>query len=305
MHMGIRLPSLDLLRGFDAAARHLSFTKAAQELHVTQSAVSRQIKTIEDQLGVSLFRRLNRALLLTEEGHALSRAVAGALAGIEQAVSRLSAVAENRPITVTTTVSFASLWLVPRLARFRAAFPGTDVRLAAGNELMDLERDRIDLAIRFCEPKTAPPGAVPLTGEDVFPVASPRLARDRKRPLNSPADLRHHVLLHLDDPQGEWPWLTWREWLTALKVPDLKPAGALHFSHYDQLVQAAINGEGVALGRAPLLERILKRGELVAPFRDRVTVTRKYFVIVAPAAREQRRVKQFVDWLLAEARTAV
>lgn len=304
MRMLSRLPSLDLLRGFEAAARRLSFTKAAQELHVTQSAVSRQIKTLEAQLGVSLFRRLNRALLLTEEGQALSRAVADALAGIEQAVTRLSAFADDRPITVTTTVGFAALWLVPRLARFRAAHPDVDVRLAANNDLADLERDRIDLAIRFCEPKTAPSGAVPLIGEDVFPVASPRLTRDRKRPLRTPADLRHHVLLHLDDPQGEWPWLTWREWLVALKVPDLKPAGALHFSHYDQLVQATINGEGVALGRTPLLERILKRGELVAPFRDRVTVTRKYFVIVAAAAREQRRVQQFVDWLLAEAKTS-
>ncbi len=303
MHMAARLPSLDLLRGFEAAARHLSFTKAARELHVTQSAVSRQIKTIEAQLGVALFRRLNRALLLTEEGQALSRAVAGALAGIEQAVSRLPAVAENRPITVTTTVSFAALWLVPRLARFRAAHPHTDVRLAASNEVADLERDRIDLAIRFCEPRSAPPGAIPLTGEDVFPVASPRLMRDRERPLKTPADLRHHVLLHPDDPLGEWPWLTWREWLTALKVPDLKPAGALHFSHYDQLVQAALAGEGVGIGRAPLVERFLKSGELVAPFRDRITVTRKYHVIVAPAARGQRRVQQFVDWLLAEAKT--
>ena len=303
MRMSPRLPSLDLLRGFDAAARHLSFTKAAQELHVTQSAVSRQIKTLEVELGVTLFRRLNRALLLTEEGQALARAVANALAGIEQAVTRLSAFADERPITVTTTVGFAALWLVPRLARFRAAHPHTDVRLAASNDLADLERDRIDLAIRFCEPKTAPPGALPLIGEDVFPVASPRLARDRKRPLKTPADLRHHVLLHFDDPQGGWPWLTWREWLVALKVPDLKPAGALHFSHYDQLVQATISGEGVALGRTPLLDRVLKRGELVAPFRDRVTATHKYFVIVAAAAREQRRVQQFVNWILAEVKT--
>lgn len=304
MRMSSRLPSLDLLRGFDAAARHLSFTKAAQELHVTQSAVSRQIKTLEAQLGVSLFRRLNRALLLTEEGQALSRAVANALAGIEQAVSRVSALVGDRPVTVTTTVGFAALWLVPRLARFRAAHPNIDVWLAASNELTNLERDRIDVAIRFCEPKTAPPGALPLIGEEVFPVASPRLTRDRKRPLKTPADLRHHVLLHLEDPQGEWPWLTWREWLVALKVPELKPAGALHFNHYDQLVQATINGEGVALGRTPLLERILKRGELVAPFQDRVTVTRKYFVIVAAAARAQRRVRQFVDWILAEAKTS-
>jgi len=304
MRMPSRLPSLDLLRGFEAAARHLSFTRAARELHVTQSAVSRQIKTIEEQLGVTLFRRLNRALLLTEEGQALSRAVAGALAGIEQAVARLPGLAEARPITVTTTISFAALWLVPRLARFRAAFPHTDVRLSAGNELSDLERERIDVAIRFCEPRTAPPGSTPLIGEDVFPVASPRLVRDRARPLKTPADLKRHVLLHLDDHQGEWPWLTWREWLVALKVPELRSAGALHFSHYDQLVQAAINGEGIGLGRAPLVDRLVESGELVAPFHDRVTVTRKYFVIVATAARGQRRVREFVDWLLSEVKTA-
>ena len=160
MRMRSRLPSLDLLRGFEAAARLLSFTRAAQELHVTQSAVSRQIKTLEEQLGVRLFRRLNRALLLTEEGQALSHAVAGALSGIEQAVTRLTGLAENRPITLTTTVSFAALWLVPRLARFRAAHPHTDVRLSASNELVDLGREHFDLAIRFCEPRAAPPGAV-------------------------------------------------------------------------------------------------------------------------------------------------
>lgn len=302
INMPARLPSLDLLRGFEVAARHLSFTKAARELHVTQSAVSRQVKTIEEQLGVVLFRRLNRALLLTEEGQALSRAVAAALAGIEQAVARLPAMAEDRPITVTTSVAFASLWLVPRLARLRAAHPDIDVRLAANNEISDLQRDRIDVAIRFCEPKAAPPGAVPLTGEDVFPVASPRLVRDRARPMKTPADLRHHVLLHYDYP-NLGPWLTWQEWLTALKVPGLEPAGKLLFNHYDLLVRAAVDGEGVGLGRGPLVERYLKSGELVALFHDRVTVTRKHFVIVAPAAREQRRVKQFVDWLFAEAKT--
>ena len=296
-----RLPSLDLLRGFEAAARHMSFTTAARELNVTQSAVSRQIKTLEDHLGVTLFRRLNRALILTDEGQGLARAVATALSGIETAVTRLSARADDRPVTVTTTVSFASLWLVPRLARFRVLEPQTDVRLAATNEMSDLEREGIDVAVRYCEPQAAPTGALPLTGEDVFPVASPRLARDRRHPLKAPADLAGHVLLHLDDPQGEWPWLTWREWLTALKIPDLRPAGALHFSHYDQVVRAALEAQGVALGRAPMIERFLKSKELVAPFASRVTVSRKYFVIVAPHARERPRVRRFAEWLLAEA----
>ncbi|HUR58214.1 MAG TPA: transcriptional regulator GcvA [Opitutaceae bacterium] len=303
--MAARLPSLDLLRGFDSAARHLSFTKAAAELHITQSAVSRQIKTIEDHLGVTLFHRMNRALLLTAEGQLLARGVATGLSAIEDAIARMSSRSDHRPITVTTTVSFAALWLVPRLARFRAAHPGVDVRLAASNELAHLERDRIDIAVRFCEVSAAPQGAIPLVGEEVFPVASPRLVRDRKRPLKAPADLRRHVLLHLDDPAGQWPWLTWREWLVALRVPDLEPAGALHFSHYDQLVQAAVAGEGVALGRAPLLDQVLARGELFAPFHDRVTVTRKYFVIIAPGARQQQRVRQLADWLVAEAGTAM
>src|SRR5262245_45091719 len=302
--MPARLPSLELLRGFEAAARHLSFTKAAQELHVTQSAVSRQVKTVEDELGVRLFRRMNRALLLTEEGQALARAVAAALSGITEAVARLPALAENRPITVTTSVGFAALWLVPRLARLRATHPDIDVRLAASNEVVDLQRERMDVAIRFCEPQVAPRGAVPLIGEDVFPVASPRLVRDRAHPLKTPADLAHHVLLHFDNPMGEWPWLAWPEWLVALKVPGLEPAGKLLFNHYDQLVRAAVDGEGVGLGRAPLVERFLKSGELVAPFQDRVTLTRQYYVVVAPAACGQRRVKQFVDWLLAEAKTA-
>src|SRR5262245_25023769 len=301
MVMRKRLPSLDLLRGFEAAARHLSFTRAAGELHVTQSAVSRQIKTLEQQLGVTLLRRVNRALLLTEQGQSLARAATAALAGIEQAIDRLSALTDDRPVTVTATVAFAALWLVPRLARFHARYPATDVRLAASNAMLDLERDGIDVAVRYCEPRAAPPGALELVGEEVFPVVSPRLARGRAHPLRAPADLRHHVLLHLDDPQGDWPWLTWREWLTALKVPELKPAGALHFSHYDQLVQAAIEGEGVALGRAPLIERRLKRGELIAPFRDRVTVSRKYFVIVAPMAHNRPRARALVEWLLAEA----
>src|SRR5688572_29970293 len=145
MRTAARLPSLDLLRGFDSAARHLSFTTAAAELHITQSAVSRQVRTIEDHLGVALFHRMNRALLLTAEGQLLARGVATGLAAIDDAIARMSTRTDHRPITVTTTVSFAALWLVPRLARFRAAHPGVDVRLAASNELAHLERDRIDI----------------------------------------------------------------------------------------------------------------------------------------------------------------
>jgi LysR family glycine cleavage system transcriptional activator len=297
-----RLPSLDLLRGFEAAARQMSFTRAAAELHVTQSAVSRQIKTLEDHLGIRLFTRLNRALKLTAEGEALFGTAQSVMRQLEEATARLSTRGDERLLTVTTTVSFAALWLVPRLARFRQLRPSTDVRLAASNDLSNLERERIDVAIRFMEPSAAPAGAIPLTGEEAFPVCSPVLLRDRARPLKKPADLARHVMLHFDDPAGQWPWLSWNQWLDVFHLADMKPAGVAHYSHYDQLIQAAIEGEGVALGRTPLVERLLKSGALVAPFKDRVAATREYFIIVAPHAAARPQVQRFVAWLQEEIR---
>ena len=297
-----RLPSLDLIRGFEAAARQLSFTRAAAELHVTQSAVSRQIKALEDHLGIKLFTRLNRALKLTMEGDALYVTAQSVMRQIEDATARLGTRGDERLLTVTTTVSFAALWLVPRLARFRQVQPGIDVRLAANNDLAHLERDRIDVAIRFCEPRAAPAGALSLTGEEVFPVCSPTLLRDRARPLKKPADLARHVMLHFDDPAGQWPWLNWNQWLDALNLTGLKSAGIAHYSHYDQLIQSAIAGEGVALGRTPLVLRYLKSGALVAPFQDRVAGTREYFIIVSPHAAQRPQVRHFVTWLQQEIR---
>jgi len=297
-----RLPSLDLVRGFEAAARQMSFTRAAAELHVTQSAVSRQIKALEDHLETRLFTRFNRALKLTADGEALYATAQSVMRQIEDATARLGARGDARLLTVTTTVSFAALWLVPRLARFRKVQPGIDVRLAATNETSNLERDRIDVAIRFCEPRAAPAGAVSLTGEEVFPVCSPELLRDRARPLKKPADLARQVLLHYDDPAGQFPWLSWRQWLDAFKLAELKPAGVAHYSHYDQMIQAVIAGEGVALGRTPLIRRLLKSGVLVAPFKDRMAGTREYFAIVAPHAAARAPAAQFVDWLQQEIR---
>ena len=297
-----RLPSLDLIRGFEAAARALSFTRAGAELHVTQSAVSRQIKALEDHLGVKLFTRLNRALKLTAEGESLYRTAQSVLRQIEDATASITSRDDTRLLTVTTTVSFAALWLVPRLALFREAHPGIDVRLAAANEQLSLERDRIDVAIRFCEPRVAPAGALSLTGEEVFPVCSPALMRDRARPLKKPADLARHVLLHYDDPTGQWPWLSWSQWLDAFKLAHLKPAATARYSHYDQMIQAAIAGEGVALGRTPLIKRLLKSGTLAAPFQDRVAGTREYFIIVSPRADARPPVRQFVAWLQKEIR---
>jgi len=295
------LPSLDLLRGFEAAARRLSFTAAAEELFVTQSAVSRQIKTIEDRIGVPLFVRRNRGLQLTEAGETLYSTVSGALSQLSAAIERLRAVQLPRTLNITASVAFSALWLVPRLHRFRKRRPDVDVRLSATSELLDLERARIDIAVRYSAPEAAPPDAVKLFGADVVPVCAPSVARDRSRPLKRPQDLARHVLLHYDDPVRPMPWHAWSTWLEAAGVPDLKPAGALHFSHLDHAVLAAVDGEGVALGIRSMLGDLFADGGLVMPFARISPANRGYFAIVAPKARSRPEARDFVDWLLLEA----
>jgi DNA-binding transcriptional LysR family regulator len=300
--MARNLPPLDLLRGFEAAARNLSFTKAAEELFITQSAMSRQIKALEEHLGVPLFRRMNRALLLTDAGQTLYRTSSLVLRLVEGAVGKLGAAADGHLLTVTASVSFAALWLVPRLMGFRQAHPDTDVRIAANNEILNLQRERIDLAVRFCKTEAVPTNAIRLFDEEVFPVCSRALLRDRTRPLKKPGDLTHHVLLHLDDPDGRWPWLDWSQWLAALQLRDLKPAGSLRFSHYDQLIQAAVDGEGVGLGRTPLVRSLIRKGQLAAPFDGRTATSREYFIVTATGAASRPEVQGFIAWLLQEAK---
>jgi len=294
------LPSLDLLRGFEAAARHLSFTKAGEELFLTQSAVSRQIKELEEQLGVALFQRRHRALALTEAGQQLYGAAAQVLTTMRTATERLRAHSGRRqPLSVTTTHSFAALWLIPRLAGFTKDHPDVDVRITAETRVQDLERDGLDVALRHGPPSLAGPNAVRLMGERVFPVASPKLLR--KRPLEAPADLKNHVLLQYDDPEGRHPWLHWKTWLEVERLADLRPAGTLSFSGYEQIIPAAVAGHGVALGRTPLVKDLIAAGELVAPFKSSADPARAYFAIVSKHAADRPEVKAFVSWLKAEA----
>ncbi len=300
------LPQLDLLVGFESAARHLSFTRAAAELHLTQSAISRQVQALEEQLGVPLFERRHRALLLTEAGQLLLRSTAEALRGLEQTTRRIRGLGSSRTLTVTTVVSFASLWLVPRLPRFRAKHPLADVRIAADNRLVDMSRERMDVAIRYCAPDRAPPLARKLFGEEVVPMCSPALLRDRARPLRKPEDLRHHTLLH-DDYVDTTPWLEWSTWLESHGLEQLTAAGDLRFSLYDQMIQAALDGQGVALGRLPLLAHLIESRRLVMPFAagKRAAAlpqaTRAFFVIPESAAAQRPEVQAFVDWVVAEA----
>lgn len=217
-------------------------------------------------------------------------------------MERLDAAGRSEALTVTCTVAFASLWLIPRLSAFRQERPGADVRIAADNSLLDLERQRMDVAIRFCTPTLVPGHATRLFGEEIFPVCAPALLRDRSRPLKQPEDLKYHVLLHLEEPGGLQPWANWVTWLEPLAALDLEKAGALRFNHYDQMIQAAVGGQGVALGRSPLVRRLIKQGKLVAPFGRRTASPRAYYVFTARDAAARPEVSDFVAWLLREAK---
>lgn len=295
--------SLDLLKGFEAAARHLSFTRAAQELFLTQSAVSREIKKLEEQLGEPLFTRVNRGLRLTDAGQVLYRAVGEALTLIDEATDRVAGSGRGETLTVTTSVPLASMWLVPRLGGFVRLHPEVDVRSVAADQQLDLDRERLDIAIRWAPPGSVIPGAEPLFDVEIFPVCSPALAGDHLRPLKTLADLSNHVLLDLETVTGRGRWSDWTPWLGAMKLTNLKPAGTLRFSHYDQVVQAAIDGSGIAIGRTPHNARHLRDGLLVEPFGAEARLSfGTYFVLVSARSGKRAVIKEFVNWLCDEAR---
>jgi LysR family transcriptional regulator, glycine cleavage system transcriptional activator len=301
MHKSTRpLPPLDLVRGFEAAARRLSFTQAAAELFVPQSAVSRQVQALEDFLGVKLFERRHKVLALTDAGQAYYRAVAAALADILAATQRVREGTRGHVLTVTCSVSFASIWLVPRLARFRKLHPEIDVRIAATTDMLDLAREGIDVAIRDCPSGTEPAGAVRLIGESMCPVASPGYLKSAAAPLERPEDLRHHVILQSYDPQGRWPYLAWASWYEANGLPSVEPESTLTFNQYDQLINAAVHGQGVALGRMTLVASLIAQARLVALFEQSTQVARAFHAVYAPGATQRPEAQAFVQWVKRE-----
>jgi LysR family transcriptional regulator, glycine cleavage system transcriptional activator len=307
MHKHDNLPALDLLKAFEASARRLSFTLAGEDLFLSQSAISRQIQLLEGQLGVRLFHRRTRALLLTEKGQIYYREISQLLEQLREATARLTGTPSNNTVTVAATHTFASLWLVPRLSDLQQAHPELRVHIAADNRLQDLKKEQLDVAIRYSTRKLAGPGALKLFGESVVPVCSPALLP--RNALIRPEDLRDFVLLHFDEPLGRGPWLSWHVWFETLKVKPVAGKGALRFSHYDQLMRAAVDGQGIALGRMPLIKDWLASGQLTTPFKsNRYALSaqaRAYWLILSPVAAARPDVETFVAWMKAQAAKSV
>lgn len=293
------LPPLDLLLAFEAAARHLSFTRAGAERFVTQSAISRQIRALEDELGTPLFARRHRALELTPEGQKLLLACTVMLAQLRKAVATIRAPARREVLALSTTPSFASMWLIPRLLSFTQAQPGVDVRLDASFALRDLRADGFDLAVRYA-PSNAAEGKR-LFGETMLPVCAPGLLRAKGMQLKSPEDLQRHTLLQITSGATAGMPMEWELWLRAHGLPELQPRSTLSFSNYNEVVAAAVAGQGVALGRRPLIDTLLRQRKLVAPFGEARSTARAYFVITDAVARTRPAVRALEEWLLAEA----
>jgi len=295
--MSAPLPSLNGLRAFEAAARLGSFTAAAAELHVTQTAISHQIRRLEEQVGLPLFRRLGRAIEPTAAGRELLPAVRLAFDELRRAAERLrrQRLSDRRTLTVSTLPSFAATWLVPRLSGFQARHPDIDVRITTSAHAVDFARDEVDVAVRFGHGHWAGTTAIRLFSEEVFPVCSPALATP-ERPLDRPEDLQHHTLLHT------LPWQDdWRLWLTAAGVEGVDPMRGATFDVATNAMRAAAEGMGVAIGRTRLAEADLASGRLVAPFAIRLPMQAAYYVVFPAERGGAPEVAAFRDWLLERA----
>ncbi len=293
----VRLPSLDLIRGFVAVGRRMSITQAAQDLCLTQSAVSRQICALEEQLGVKLLARGYRSIAFTAEGERLFRSADGSVQQLQDVLGEIHTNGVVRPVTLSASIGVTGLWLLPRLSRFQKLHPGVDLRVSANNRVADLRHDGIDLAIRYTTPSRVPDGAIRLFGESIAPVAQPSLGL---KSLRSAQTLAKVTLLEFDNPSH--PLLQWDDWLHALGWGEAKPQAVLRFNQYDQVIQAALDGQGVALGRLELIQPLLNDRRLVqltAP-KHRVETTHAYWLIRA-SEHPREDVNRVARWIEAEA----
>jgi LysR family glycine cleavage system transcriptional activator len=292
--MTARLPSLNGLRAFEAAARHLSFTQAAAELNVTQTAISHQIKRLEQELGIRLFVRQNRALTLTPKAAEYLPGIRAAFNDLRLATDRLLRREDDHVLTVSTLASLAAKWLLPRLSTFQEAHPGIDVRITTSTSLVDFQRDNVDAAIRYGRGQWQGLRADWLMADELFPVCSPSLLKGEK-PLRCPEDLRDHVLLHTSNANSD----DWRLWLTAAGLPaDLSKQPGITFDLIFMTIQAAIDGIGVAMGRTSYVQDDIAKGRLVVPFKIAPPADAGFYLVSPQARTDSPKLAAFRQWVV-------
>lgn len=293
----VQLSSLDQIRGFVAVGRRMSITLAAQDLCLTQSAVSRQIQTLEDQLGIKLLVRSHRSIAFTPAGELLFRSADTAVQQLQDVMGDISTATVERPVMLSAAVGVTGLWLLPRLNRFQELNPGVDLRLSADNRIGDLKNDGVDLAIRYTTAALVPAGAIWLFGESVAPVAHPDLMRQWRDGGGITSDcalIEYDVLNH--------SWLQWGDWFDSPEWEKSRPNGMIHFNHYDQVIQAALAGQGVSLGRLELIQPLVDSGRLVIlePPRASDATSHAYWLLEANE-RPRAEVRHVANWVKAEA----
>lgn len=294
--MSRRLPPLNAVRAFEAAARQLSFTRAAKDLHVTQGAVSRQVKVLEEFLEARLFKRLNRTLRLTEEGQIYFPAIAEALDRIDSVTSRILSHRDQGLLTVRLLPTFAMRWLIPRLHAFQTAHPEIEVRITTSLQPIDFKREDVDMAIGREQERYPGLHYERLMPENLIAVCSPSLLAG-PTPLGRPADLGHHTLLHAASRREAWG-----VWANAVGVGGVNLDGGLVFEHYYFVLQAAVDGLGVAVAPRPLVADDLAGGRLVAPFDVSVPSDDAYYLVYPKTRTAPPGVRAFREWILQEAR---
>ena len=287
------------LQAFEAAGRHLSFTEAARELSVTPGAISQQIRMLEDFLETMLFRRLNRSIALTADGQIFLPLISNGFEQFNEAVSMLGQKRSEGPLTITSAPSFVSKWLIPRLAKFKAAYPGIDVRIDTSDRLVDFKHEDIDVGIRFGNGVYPELDTVFLFSFDLIPVCAPQLMHQGNG-LYKISDLKHHTLLHSNYDELDPGFPDWAMWLKVVGADEIDTDHGIYFNQSDLLFQAALDGQGVALLANVMAEPEISAGRLVQPFATRLPVKLNYHLVTSPAKSRIAKVAAFRAWILDE-----